>query len=73
MNLPRQGWKTGALRCPADAPSDPQHDDQPPHARPGKNDADEEEEKAPGARAILRKHISKPSPKPWTLPTPTPR
>ena len=36
-------------------------------------DADEEEEKAPGTRAILRKHLTaKLGNKQWQLPTPTP-
>ncbi|KAH9949881.1 phospholipase D [Amylocystis lapponica] len=60
--------------APAHAMSDPQHDDQPPHAQTGKNDADEEEERALGARSTLRKHLSaKLGSRPWTLPTPTPQ
>ena len=66
--------ETGELYgAPADASIDPQHDDQVPHARSGKIDADEEEEKAPGTRAILRKHLTaKLGNKQWQLPTPTP-
>ena len=67
--------ETGELYgAPADASVDPQHDDQVPHARSGKVDADEEEEKAPEARATLRKHLTaKLGNKQWQLPTPTPR
>lgn len=72
---PQARLETGELYgAPADASSDPQHDDQPPHARSGKNDADEEEEKAPGARVTLRKHLAaKLGNKQWQLPTPTPQ
>ena len=59
--------------APANASIDPQHDMLPPHARSGKNDADSEEEKAPGARATIRKHLSgKLGNKQWQIPTPTP-
>ncbi|KAI0755244.1 phospholipase D [Daedaleopsis nitida] len=72
---PQARLETGELYgAPADASIDPQHDDQPPHARSGKNDADEEEEKAPGARVTLRKHLAaKLGNKQWQLPTPTPQ
>ncbi|KAH9925437.1 phospholipase D [Epithele typhae] len=66
--------ETGELYgAPADASVDPQHDDQPPHARSGKVDADEGEERAPGTRSTLRKHLTaKLGNKQWQLPTPTP-
>lgn len=66
--------ETGELYgAPADASVDEKHDDQPPHARAGKTDADEEEEKAPGARSLLRKHLTaKLGNKQWQLPTPAP-
>ncbi|KAI0632459.1 phospholipase D [Trametes polyzona] len=71
---PEAHLETGELYgAPADASIDPMHDDQPPHARASKTDADEEESKAPGARSTLRKHLaSKLGNKSWQLPTPTP-
>ncbi|KAI0669199.1 phospholipase D [Trametes maxima] len=71
---PQARVETGELYgAPADASVDPMHDDQPPHARSGKNDADEEESKAPRARATLRRHLAaKLGNKTWQLPTPTP-
>ncbi|KAI0647733.1 phospholipase D [Trametes meyenii] len=75
-NIPPQAQvETGELYgAPADASIDPMHDDQPPHARSGKNDADEEESKAPRARATLRRHLAaKLGNKTWQLPTPTPQ
>ena len=58
---------------PADMCSAPEMDDQPPHARMGKNDANAEEQKTLRARAILRKHLNaKSSQSPWTPPTPRP-
>ncbi|OCH94908.1 phospholipase D [Obba rivulosa] len=61
--------------APAEAQPDLQHDDQTATARVGKLDAvDGEEEKAPGVRSTLRKHVAaKLGQKPWTLPTPTPK
>ncbi|RPD77444.1 phospholipase D [Lentinus tigrinus ALCF2SS1-7] len=66
--------ETGELYgAPADASADAAHDDQPPHARASKTDADSEEEKAPGVRATLRKHLNaKLGNKQWQLPTPAP-
>lgn len=59
--------------APADASLDPKSDDQPPHDRSGVNDADEQEQAAPGARNMIRKNLAGKSPGgPWTLPTPTP-
>lgn len=71
---PQAHLETGELYgAPADASVDPMHDDQPPHARAEKTDADEEESKAPAARATLRKHLAaKLGNKTWQLPTPTP-
>ncbi|KAI0916794.1 hypothetical protein AcW1_007851 [Taiwanofungus camphoratus] len=43
---------------PSNAPPDTQRDEAPPHTKRGKSDADEEEEKAPGARAAPRKQIA---------------
>ena len=66
--------ETGELYgAPADASVDASHDDQPPHARASKTDADSEEEKAVGARSTLRKHLTaKLGNKQWQLPTPAP-
>lgn len=59
--------------APADASKDAKTDDEPPHMMSGKNDADEQEEKAPSARANLRKHLAANlTSKTWTLPTPAP-
>jgi phospholipase D1/2 len=59
--------------APADASRDPTTDEQPPHAVSGVNDADEKEEKAPGARAHIRKYLNASlGSKSWTLPTSTP-
>jgi phospholipase D1/2 len=59
--------------APADASSSPRDDDQPPHKRSGVVDASDEEQAAPGARAILRKNLAgKSGGKAWTLPTPAP-
>ncbi|KAI1794831.1 phospholipase D [Ganoderma leucocontextum] len=71
---PQAAIETGEpYRAPADASIDPQHDNVPPHTRSGKNDADSEEEKAPGARATVRKHLSaKLGNKSWQLSVPTP-
>ena len=71
---PQAALETGELYgAPADASIDASHDDQPPHARASKTDADEEEEKAPGARSTLRKHLAaKLGNKQWQLPTRTP-
>ncbi|KAI0324905.1 phospholipase D [Cubamyces sp. BRFM 1775] len=72
---PQARLETGELYgAPADASVDPTRDDQPPHARSSKNDADEEEAQAPGARATLRKHLAaKLGNKQWQLPTPAPQ
>ncbi|KAF8073861.1 phospholipase D [Lyophyllum atratum] len=56
--------------APADASKSAKTDDEPPHARSGVNDADEEEQAAPGARASIRKSVNT---KTWTLPTPRPK
>ena len=71
---PQAATETGELySAPANAAIDSQHDNLPPRTRPGKIDADSEEEKAPGARATIRKHLSaKLGNKQWALPTPTP-
>lgn len=62
------------LGAPANAVPDSQHDESPPHAIGALSDADEEEEKGPKARSLLRKHVSaKLGSKPWALPTPTPK
>lgn len=59
--------------APADASKSPQSDDEPPHARSGVEDADDQERGAPGVRATLRKHLqAKLGSKTWTLPTPRP-
>ncbi|TFY72827.1 hypothetical protein EVG20_g164 [Dentipellis fragilis] len=60
--------------APADAAPSVQEDDQPPEAKAGKSDADREEQQAPRARSILRKHLLAPGGQgPWTLPTPKPK
>ncbi|KAJ7288468.1 phospholipase D [Mycena rebaudengoi] len=60
--------------APADASTSAKTDNQPPHARSGVDDASEEENAAPGARSILRKHLAaKLGSKAWTLPTPRPK
>ncbi|KAJ7758541.1 phospholipase D [Mycena maculata] len=60
--------------APADASGSAKTDDQPPHARSGVDDANEEEKKVPGARSILRRHLgAKLGNKTWTLPTPRPK
>lgn len=60
--------------APADASQDVTTDDQPPHARQGKDDSNEEEKAAPHVRSILRKHLStRVGAKPWTLPVPGPK
>lgn len=60
--------------APADASKDAKTDDEPPHAKGAKDDADAEEKKAPRARSILRKHLMADlGQSPWTLPTPTPK
>ncbi|TFK81830.1 phospholipase D [Polyporus arcularius HHB13444] len=66
--------ETGELYgAPADASIDAWHDNQPPHARASRTDADSEEGRAPEARSTLRKHLTaKLGNKQWTLPTPTP-
>jgi phospholipase D1/2 len=49
-------------------------DTEPPHARSGVNDADQQEKEAPRARSVLRKHLNaRLGNKIWTLPTPTPK
>lgn len=73
-NEPQASTADGELfGAPADASKDANTDDQPPHARSGDNDADEEEQAAPAARATLRKHLAgKIGSKMWTLPVPKP-
>lgn len=62
-----------AYGAPALASRDPQTDDEPPHSESGANDADELEKTAPGARALLRKHLtSKVGNKTWAVPIPAP-
>jgi phospholipase D1/2 len=80
----KQGTDNGALDqartqdgelfgAPADASKSPKSDDEPPHERSGIMDADDQEQCAPGARAVLRKHLQgKLGSKTWTLPTPRP-
>ncbi|KAI0036483.1 hypothetical protein K488DRAFT_41109, partial [Vararia minispora EC-137] len=58
--------------APADASRSPEHDDEPPHARSGRNDAEGEERLAPCARSMLRRHLKASAGSPWVLPTPTP-
>lgn len=75
-NSPPQARAEGGqlFGAPADASRDANTDDQPPHARSEVDDADEEEQAAPGARSLLRKHLtSKVGNNPWTLPTPAPK
>ncbi|KAJ7505449.1 phospholipase D [Mycena galericulata] len=60
--------------APADASQSAKTDDEPPHARSGVDDANDEEQKAPAARSILRRHLgAKFGSKTWTLPTPRPK
>lgn len=61
--------------APADASRSLGTDDQPPHGRSGVNDASEDEEAAPAARAAIRRHMAAKgaSSKTWTLPTPRPK
>lgn len=60
--------------APADASKTAKTDDQPPHARSGVDDANEEERAAPRARSVLRRHLgAKLGSKTWTLPTPRPK
>jgi phospholipase D1/2 len=57
---------------PADASRSSETGDQ-PHARSGIDDADTQEQAAPRARSIFRKHLgTKSTSKVWTLPTTTP-
>ncbi|KAF7977717.1 hypothetical protein HWV62_2994 [Athelia sp. TMB] len=71
-NHPKQAHVAGGelYGAPADASKNVTTDDEPPHARSGVNDADDQEQGAPGARASLRKNLAS---KTWTLPTPTPK
>jgi len=67
------GEKFGA---PADASKSPQTDDEPPHARSGIDDSNEEEKAAPAARNLIRKTVGntiKHQKGEWTLPTPRPK
>ncbi|GJJ14636.1 hypothetical protein Clacol_008902 [Clathrus columnatus] len=60
--------------APADASRNAQTDDQPPHARQGKDDSDEQEKAAVQSRAILRRHLSaRIGAKPWAVPVPAPK
>ncbi|TFY80125.1 hypothetical protein EWM64_g3885 [Hericium alpestre] len=64
--------------APADAATSLATDDQPPETRTAgdKSDLDAEDQKAPRARSLLRKHLVTPGGQgqgPWTLPTPTPK
>lgn len=60
--------------APADASRNPQTDDQPPHARQGKDDSSEQEKGAVRGRSILRHHLSaRVGTKPWTAPVPAPK
>ncbi|KZP31489.1 phospholipase D [Athelia psychrophila] len=56
--------------APADASKSAAQDDEPPHARSGIDDADEQEAGAPSARASIRKNLAS---KTWTLLQPTPQ
>jgi phospholipase D1/2 len=59
--------------APADASNDAQTDNQPLHARQGKDDSIDTEKAAVRGRSILRKHLSsRIGTKPWTLPVPGP-
>lgn len=72
---PQQRTGNGSLfGHPADASGTEKTDDQPPHARSGVDDASDEEQKAPVARSILRRHLAaKLGSKNWTLPTAQPK
>lgn len=76
-NEPEEGRVNGQLYgAPVNA--EPQYDKEPPHAPSTKSDASSEEEKAPGARSTIRKHLTaklgtKIGSKAWTLPVPTPK
>lgn len=60
--------------APAGASSSAKTDDEVPHSRSGIDDADEEEQAAPDARANIRRHLgSKLGNKTWTLLTPKPK
>lgn len=56
--------------APADASKTETQDNEPPHARSGINDADEQEQAAPAARSTIRKSLAS---KQWTLLQPTPK
>ncbi|TBU47403.1 phospholipase D [Dichomitus squalens] len=71
---PQAALETGELYgAPANAAANPREDNEVPHAGSSKVDAGSDEEKAPGARAMLRKHLAaKLGSKHWHLPTRTP-
>jgi phospholipase D1/2 len=59
--------------APADASEDAQTDNQPPHARPSKEDPTDTEKAAIHGRSVLQKQLSsRKGAKPWTLPVPGP-
>jgi phospholipase D1/2 len=62
-----------AYGAPALASRDPQTDDEPPHPELGANDLDELEKTTPGAKTLLRKHLTnKVGNKTWAVPIPAP-
>ncbi|EPQ51020.1 phospholipase D [Gloeophyllum trabeum ATCC 11539] len=58
--------------APAEAHDGAKQDDAPPEPNAIKKDADEEEQAAPGARSILRQHLTAQLNSKWVLPTPRP-
>ncbi|KZT27381.1 phospholipase D [Neolentinus lepideus HHB14362 ss-1] len=58
--------------APAEAHNGPKRDDGPPEPDANKADASEEEQEVPGARSILRQHLTVRLNTKWTLPTPRP-
>ncbi|KAF8895434.1 hypothetical protein BD779DRAFT_1619102 [Infundibulicybe gibba] len=55
--------------APANASTSEKTDNEPPHTQSDANDADDEEQAAPAARATIRRHLGS---KTWALPTPRP-